>query len=59
MKLDALLADADAVDDELATAINVADGDALIPVLSRQAAGCQRGQRRTDRDAFTAVFGRR
>lgn len=32
--LDAILADADAVDDELATAINMADGDAPIPVLS-------------------------
>ena len=57
-ELDALLADADAVDDELATAIDMADGDAPIPILSARPRDAE-AQLRNQIDAFTAVFGRR
>ncbi len=57
-ELDALLADADAVDDELATAINMADGDAPIPILSARPQDAE-AQLQNQIDAFAAVFGRR
>ncbi|MCB0939540.1 MAG: hypothetical protein KDB72_04785 [Mycobacterium sp.] len=57
-ELDALLVDADAVDDELATAINMADGDAPIPVLSAKPQDAE-AQLQNQIDAFAAVFGRR
>ncbi len=55
--LDEILADADAVDDELATAINMADGDAPIPVIPGPP---ERAETRLQNqiDAFTAVLGR-
>ena len=57
-ELDALLDDADAVDDELATAIDMADGDAPIPILSARPQDAE-AQLQNQIDAFTAVFGRK
>ena len=55
--LDAILADADAIDDELATAINMADGDAPIPVLSAKPQDVEI-QLQNQIDAFKTVFNR-
>ncbi|OHV05314.1 hypothetical protein [Mycobacterium talmoniae] len=56
-RLDALLADADALDDTLATAINMADGDAVIPSIP---GAPEHAETRLQHqiDAFTEVFGR-
>ncbi|MCI4673519.1 hypothetical protein [Candidatus Mycolicibacterium alkanivorans] len=56
-ELDAILAEADAVDDELATAINMADGDAPIPAVPGPARDAET-RLQNQIDAFKKVFDR-
>ncbi len=56
-RLDAILAEADAIDDALANAVDMADGDAPIPAVDGPAAVA--GSRLTNQiAAFATVFGR-
>ncbi len=56
-ELDAILAEADEIDDELATAINMADGDAPIPVIAGPPQDAET-RLQNQIDAFRGVFGR-
>lgn len=57
-RLNAILAEADAVDDALADAVNMADGDAPIPAFSGPPRKAE-GRLANQIEAFTEVFGRR
>lgn len=57
-ELDAILAEADEVDDALATAINMADGDAPIPAIPGPAQDAET-RLQNQIDAFSGVFDRR
>jgi hypothetical protein len=56
-KLDTILREADGIDDTLATAINMADGDAPIPVIPGPAQNADT-RLQNQIDAFKQVFGR-
>lgn len=55
-RLDAILAEADAIDDTFANAVNMADGDAPIPGVDASAPHAER-RLQNQIDAFRAVFG--